>query len=220
MIHESNPTRDAARKTRVWAVLGGIASGKSALGRMLAGDQGLVLDADLMVAKLYASPDFQKRVALAFGPGVVSTSGAIDRAALARRVFDDAPARQLLESLIHPPVREEIRAGLEAARRRGVPRVVLDVPLLLENEALHHLPAECEALIFIDAPPEIREARAQASRGWPSGEVARREAQQLPLAAKRARAQHVIVNDGDLAQLDQQVRSLLRTLDPGVPSPA
>jgi dephospho-CoA kinase len=219
LAHESKPTREpraglAATTTRVWAVLGGIASGKSALARMLAGPDGVVIDADELVSELYSDPRFCERVAAAFGAEVLSESRRIDRAALARRVFADPQARRTLESWIHPPVREAIRARLDAARRRGAGRVVLDVPLLLEHEAEHRLPDECDALIFVDAPLVERDARAVRSRGWSPGEVARREAQQLPLAIKRARAQHVIVNDGTPAQLELEVRKLLRDLQP------
>ena len=205
---------NAVARTRVYAVLGGIASGKSAVARWLAGSGGEVLDADELVAELFARDDFRRRVAQAFGPGVLLADGRIDRPGLARAVFGDGAARSLLESWTHPHVREQIRARLEAARRAGVPRVILDVPLLLENEADHLLPAECDALIFVEAPARERERRAMETRGWESGEVARREALQLPLENKRGRAQHVIVNDGNREQLKSAVETVLRTLEP------
>ncbi len=184
------------------------------MARLLAGKSGLVLDADELVAELFTRKEFRQRVAEAFGPGVISADGRIDRAALARAVFADQAARSLLESWTHPPVRAELRARLEAARKAGVPRVVLDVPLLLENDREHRLGAECDTLIFVDSEAQLRDARAILSRGWRSGEVARREALQLPLAEKRARAQHVIVNDTGRAQLESAVADVLRSLEP------
>ena len=71
----------------------------------------------------------------------------------------------------------------------------------------------CDALIFVDAPDELRDERATTTRGWKRGEVARREAQQLPLAAKRARADHVIANDGDPSRLAAAVQATLRQLE-------
>lgn len=180
----------------------------------MAGNSGLVLDADELVSELFSQEEFRLQVAKAFGPGVLSANGRIDRTALARAVFADQAARTLLESWTHPPVRAELRARLEAARNAGVPRVVLDVPLLLENDREHRLGAECDALIFVDSPARLRDARAILSRGWMSGEVARREAAQLPLAEKRARAQHVIVNDTDRAHLESAVADVLRILEP------
>ena len=99
------------------------------------------------------------------------------------------------------------------ARRSRVPRIVIDVPLLLEHDAEHGLAGLCDALIFVDTPDELREARAIATRGWKPGEVARREALQLPLAEKRARARRVIPNDGDPARLEAAVRTALREIE-------
>ncbi|HUR27236.1 MAG TPA: dephospho-CoA kinase [Planctomycetota bacterium] len=218
MPHEFEPGRERregrpASTTRVWGVLGGIASGKSSVARLLAGPDGLVIDADRIVAEHSARPEFRERVARSFGPAVQGADGAIDRAALAARVFDDPEARRLLESFVHPGVRAEIVARLDAALGSGVPRVVLDVPLLLENEAQHRLTERCDALIFVDAPASLRDARAVQTRGWNAGEVARRESQQMPLAEKRARAAHVLVNAGDRARLEHEVQELLRSLE-------
>jgi dephospho-CoA kinase len=85
---------------------------------------------------------------------------------------------------------------------------VLDLPLLLENDDQHELVRECDILVFVDADPAAREARARAARGWGAGEVARREAAQMPLDAKRARADDVHKNRGDLALLERDARTL------------
>jgi dephospho-CoA kinase len=131
---------------------------------------------------------------------------------IARTVFANPGARAKLEAFTHPPIRARIRAELQAAREAGVPVVVLDVPLLLENDAAHGLLAECDATVFVDADENLREARASASRGWRPGEVARREAAQMPLAAKKARAGRVIENRGDLSELEGSVETLARDL--------
>ncbi|MBK8180008.1 MAG: dephospho-CoA kinase [Planctomycetes bacterium] len=199
--------------SRVWGVLGGIASGKSTAARLLAGDLGVVLDADEIVDRLYGEPEFQSRVAEAFGPGVLGAEGRVDRQKLAGAVFADPTARALLESWIHPAVRAELVARYQDARRRGVPRIVLDVPLLLENDHSHGLAGLCDALIFVDTPDSLRDQRAVRSRGWKSGEVARREALQMPLTEKRALAHHVLHNDGDPQHLAALVRETLRRLE-------
>lgn len=200
-------------RPHVLGVLGGIASGKSEVARLLAGPEGWVIDADELVRELYAEPAFRRRVAERFGPAVLDSRGEIDRAALGAVVFADPAQRKVLESWIHPRVRERIVARLAEARAAGVHRVVLDVPLLLENQAEHQLAGMCRTLVFVDAPVEAREARAVRRRGWPSGEVARREAAQMPLDEKRRRAQHVIQNDGDLARLAAAVGELSRRLE-------
>lgn len=194
----------------VFGVLGGIASGKSAVARLLAGPRGVIIDADALVREVLASDEVRREIEGAFGREVFGPDGAVDRARLAARVFANAADRERLESFTHPRVRARIRARLEEARARHVPRIVLDVPLLLENDAQHHLVAECDRLVFVDADEAERDARAVLSRGWSKGEVSRRERAQLSLEHKRARADHVIVNRGTPADLEREVAGVLR----------
>jgi dephospho-CoA kinase len=205
MHSPSDSPRRPPPKTRVLGILGGIASGKSQVARLLAGPDGVVIDADRIAREVLDSAEVRAEVAAAFGGAVLGPGGAIDRAALAARVFGSQKDRARLESFTHPRIRARIRAVLEDARARVVPRIALDVPLLLENDAQHHLVAECDALVFVDSDAAARDARAVAARGWKPGEVARREATQLPLHEKRARADCVVQNSGDLAQLAREV---------------
>lgn len=198
------PDRSAPVPPLVVGVLGGIASGKSAVARALAEPDGIVIAADELAHQVLDSPTVLERVRARFGPGAIGADGRADRSALARAVFDPergAELRSELESWTHPLVRDRIRERLSEARASGVPRVVLDVPLLLENDAQHGLAGLCDVLVFVDAPLEERERRAQRERGWPRGEVERREAAQLPLAEKKKRAHHVLSNDRGLAEL-------------------
>jgi len=199
------------RRTLLLGVLGGIASGKSEVARLLAGPDGRVLDADRLAHAALEEPDVRAWLGTRFGPAVIAGER-VDRAALAAAVFAEPSARRELEARVHPRVRAALRAAIESARAEGVPRVVLDVPLLLEHEAEHGLPAQCDALVFVDADAKVRDARAVARRGWASGELERREALQLPLAAKRDRADFVIRNEGDLDELRAAVGRVLEAL--------
>lgn len=203
--------------TTVFGVLGGIASGKSAVAHALAGPGGLVLDADRMAHAALASDEGRARVLERWGRGVLGADGRPDRRSVAERVFGAPAELAWLEGWIHPAVRVRMHAELEAARAAGVPRVALDVPLLLENDQSHGLVAQCDALVFVDAPDELREERARRTRGWAAGELARREALLLPLEIKRARAEHVILNRGDLAELSAAVARLLAARAPRRP---
>jgi dephospho-CoA kinase len=197
-----------ARGTTIVGVLGGIASGKSAVARVLAGADGVLIDADEIAREVLASPQVRFDLLCAFGGTVFDHEGRPDRDALARKVFASPEARRKLEGFTHPAIRARIRAVLEAARGQGVPRIVLDVPLLLENEAGHGLAAECDEIVFVDSDEEQRDARAVSARGWRPGEVARREATQMPLALKRSRAGHVVENRGTLADLERAAHDL------------
>jgi dephospho-CoA kinase len=194
-------------------VLGGIASGKSRVAELLAGPRGVVVDADRLAHEVLDEPAVRERIRARFGADAFGQGGGVDRARLARLVFGDPPARAALEAWVHPRVRERNAAALARARQEGAPRVVLDVPLLLENASQHGLLDLCDRLVFVDAPAEARERRAMAQRGWAAGELARREAAQLPLGEKRARADHVIENDGDQAALAAAVSDLLERLE-------
>ena len=172
---------------RTFGVLGGIASGKSRVAHVLAGEGGLVIDADRLAHEVLASEELTALVAETFGEGLLGSDGRPDRAALAARVFDDPTARAKLEGWIHPRVRAKIQAALDEAKAQGIGPVVLDVPLLMVNDAEHGLVDKCDHLVFVECDLNTRDERAVDSRGWSPGEVARREQSQHPLAEKQAR---------------------------------
>ena len=196
----------------VIGVLGGIASGKSFVARQLAGDRGLVIDADLLAHEVLKSQELTELVTEAFGSGALGEDRRPDRGALAQRVFDDPAARAQLEGWIHPRVRAKIQVALDEAAAQEIGPVVLDVPLLLENDAEHGLVDKCDHLVFIESDLEARDQRAVLSREWSPGEVARREQSQHSLADKKARADYTIENRGSLDELDQSVRALREQL--------
>jgi dephospho-CoA kinase len=175
---------------------------------VLAGAAGRVIDADRLAHEVLERAETRAWIERRFGRETVA-GGDVDRRRLAQAVFADPAARAELEQRVHPEVRREIALRMDAARRDAVPRVVLDVPLLLENDAANGLAALCHALIFVDADAKVREARAIACRGWKPGELARRESSQLPLEHKRSRAHFVVVNDGDLDTLRARAAQVL-----------
>jgi dephospho-CoA kinase len=189
----------------VLGVLGGIAAGKSAVAARFAAHGLCHVDADQIARAVSAEPEVLAAVASAFGPTAVR-DGQLDRQALGARVFRDETARRTLEGILHPRIRAQVLAAVAAAVGRG-DSVLLDVPLLLENGLID----ACDATIFLDASLATRRARA-AARGWPDGELERREAAQAPLAHKRARARFVVDTDGDLPAMHGSVAAVLDQL--------
>jgi len=183
---------------------GGMASGKSTVATLLA-ERGLqVIDADELVADLYrpGAPG-TAAVRAFFGDAALAPDGAVDRAAVARRVFADAEARRALEAAIHPLVRrrfEEVAAGTD-----GI--VVLEATLLVEAG---YGPG-FDLIVTVEADPEVRWRRAVA-RGMDEREARARLAAQGEGAARRAAAHRVLRNDGDLAALTAQVDELMTEL--------
>lgn len=207
-------TQAPRHTTLVLGVVGGIGSGKSRVARGLAGPDGELVDADALAHEVLATPEGAAFCRERFGarrPDVIGPDGSPDRTVLAELCFDPedgAGALADLEGWIHPRVRERIRASLAAARARGLPLLVLDVPLLLENNAQHGLADACDLIVFVDVDEAAREARVRATRGWAPGELARREAAQLPLAEKRRRADRILSNYGTLEDLDRRTAAL------------
>ena len=215
-----NPAAPASRAGRgpipVIGLIGGIGGGKSAAASILAGRGAEVVDADAVGHEVLRRPEVARRVAERFGPGAIAADGRVDRRALGRVVFADPAARRDLEAIVHPPMFEEFERRIAAARSRGdAPLVVLDAAILLESG----WDRACDAVAFVDTPREARLDRVRRDRGWSDAELTAREAAQWPLERKKARADHVLTNDGDPARLEAEVDRLLMKLAPAEPAP-
>lgn len=184
---------------------GGVGAGKSTVAGLLAELGCVVYDADEEVSHALADPDLKRAIASRWGPEVLDRLGAVDRRALAQRVFADERERRALEGLVHPRLGQARQRALEQAVEAGAPAVVYDAPLLVEAG----LDRECDALIFIESPLEARLERVRAARGWSQKDLQEREAAQIPLARKRDVSQYVVVNDADLDRLRAQTRATL-----------
>lgn len=190
----------------VIGVVGGIASGKSVVARRLAAWGAELLDADRAGHDVLEQPDVRAALRARWGAGVFSSSGQVNRAAVAAVVFDEQDVRhaelRFLEGLTHPRIRARLEGCIAQLRQNGqTPAVVLDAPLLFEA----HWDTLCDRILFVDAPEPLRRERAERTRGWTADEFHRREAAQLDLAVKRARADTIIDNSGTPAATWQQV---------------
>ena len=198
--------------TRVIGLSGGIGTGKSSVARMFAKLGARVIDADAIVHELQApGTPMLAEIAAAFGPEVIAADGSLDRARLGERVFRDPQARQRLGQIVHPGVGAEMRRRLEAARREGVPLVVLDIPLLFEGRRAGSGSAAqlgFDATVLVYAPEALQVERQLARDGYGRDEALRRVRSQLPIEEKRALADHVIDNSGSVADTERQVREL------------
>lgn len=195
----------AERSPPVLGVTGAVAAGKSALSRLLAALGADVVDVDGLGHEVLATPEVRDAVVREFGRSVRAADRSIDRAALARVAFASDGARRHLEDIVHPAVRKLVDARLAASK---APLVVLDCALLFEGG----LDALCDRTTAVEAPERDRFARALAAHGWDEDEVRRRMAAQLPPAEKSARADDVVVNDGDEGRLADRARALYESL--------
>ncbi len=193
----------------ILGIVGGVASGKSAVARLLAAKGAVVLDADAQGHAVLREAEvieaFQKR----WGSEVLDDAGQIVRREVARRVFGDSPEaereRDFLNRVTHPRIRARLREQLEDLQKGDVSLAVIDAALLYEtgwNEL-------CHAVAFVAAPREVRLERALA-RGWTAEQFAAREASQWPIAEKQSRARWVIENSGSLAELEPQIEKIMQ----------
>jgi len=195
----------------VIGILGGVASGKSLVGGQLARLGAGLLDADRAGHEVLRSPRIRAAARERWGPGIFGPDGQIDRARLAEIVFADSPAgsreRNYLEQLTHPEIGRLLEQEAERLAARGTLAAVLDAPLLLEAgwDTL------CDKLVFVDAPREIRLARARR-RGWSEEDFAAREAVQESLDSKRGRADVVVDNSGPPEQTQAHIERFWHSL--------
>ncbi len=202
----------ARRPLRV-GLTGSIGAGKSTVGRQLAELGALLVDADLIAREATKDPLVLERIAAELGDElvVVEPEGPrLDRRATAELVFRDPDALGRLNAIVHPEVRRRAAELVAEAESRAEPppAIVHDVPLLFENG----LEGDYDVVVVVDAPFDQRARRLAERSGLSREEVERREAAQLPAEEKVARADHVLVNAGDLESLRSQVRRLWREL--------
>jgi dephospho-CoA kinase len=202
----SHPTRPI-----VLGIAGGIGSGKSAVAAAFAKLGCVVIDSDVRARAALDRPDVRDTLVSWWGKSMLASDGRIDRTAVSKIVFADPEQRKRLEALVHPIVRQDRAAMISDLHTHGGPGVggrqivIIDAPLLYEVG----LDAECDAVVFVDAPREQRLARVAHTRGWSEAELDRREAAQLPVEEKRARSRFQINNSGTLADIEAQARAVL-----------
>jgi len=183
---------------------GGAGSGKSTVAEMFRELGAAIVDADAATHALYepGSLGFDL-IEGEFGPEYVR-DGRIDRARLGELVFNDPDARQRLNAIVHPLVREWMAARTAEALMHGATVVAQDVPLLFENglERLY----SAVALVYVPEPVQVQ--RLVEGRGLSEERARAMIAAQMPIDQKRERAHHVIDNSGTRDQTREQVRKL------------
>ncbi|MDX6317374.1 MAG: dephospho-CoA kinase [Nocardioidaceae bacterium] len=182
---------------------GGIGSGKSTVGALLAEHGALVIDSDALAREVVAAGSTGLAAVVdAFGPEVLTATGELDRAAMGRRVFADPAARTRLEAVIHPLVRRRA-AEIEATAPTDAV-VVHDIPLLVETRQA----GDFDVVVVVDAPVEIQIDRLTRERGMTAEEARSRIDAQASREERLAAADHVVANDATRVQLSQAVDRL------------
>jgi len=158
----------------------------------------VIVDADL-IARQIVEPGQPALAAIVdrFGDGVIAEDGTLDRPALAAIVFGDDEARRHLERITHPAIQAEMARQTLEAPPDGV--VILDIPLLkVRREPM-------AGVIVVDVGEELAVARLVGQRGFDEGDARRRIEAQISREDRRAIADIVVDNGGDLEHLQQEI---------------
>jgi dephospho-CoA kinase len=181
---------------------GGIASGKSTVAGLFAALGVPVIDADQIARDLVApGTALLGRLVEHFGAQVLNTAGELDRRALRERIFADPAQRAALEALMHPAIMAELQRRAAAA---GGAYQLLVLPLLVE----HHLKSSVDRVLLVDCSEALQLRRVQIRDGVTLAQAQAVLDAQASRAARLGLADDVIVNDGNLDRVRQQVESL------------
>jgi len=152
-------------------------------------------------------PQIQNAIVQEFGSEARTSEGSIDRNWLRETVFGDVTRRKTLEAILHPPIRAQWTAQVEAARHAGA-CLLLDIPLLYETGA----ETACDVVVVVACRLETQVARIVSRRGLSPEMAGKIIASQTSLASKAARADYVIWNDAPEARLEDQAELFAGTL--------
>ncbi len=198
--------KDPQSKPPVVGVLGGLAGGKSTAAQVLGELGAAVVDADRIGHELLQHLAVKQDLVREFGKDVTDGAGRVDRARLAEKAFGDPARVEKLNSILHPPIIREIRRRIEHLEEEAdVPLIVLDAALLVET-GLHE--SLCDALLYVQAPREVRWERAARDRQMSPEQFEKRSRAQTDPQEKEKLADFTVTNAGSLRELAAQVRRL------------
>lgn len=186
-------------------ITGGVGMGKSTTADFLRASGVAVIDTDL-VARQVVEPGQPalEEIRNQFGAEFIDSDGRLRRERMAQAVFAESAARQRLEAILHPRIREAWQAQVENWRRENISLGAVIIPLLYETQA----EAAFGAIVCVACSTATQQQRL-AARGWDAQQSARRIAAQMPTEKKMARADFVIWTEGTLEAHRAQVEKVL-----------
>jgi dephospho-CoA kinase len=190
---------------KLLGLTGGVGMGKSTAAQFLVKRGVPVIDTDLLARQVVEpGQPALKEIQRTFGDSVIAPDGQLRRDVLARIVFSDPVARQKLENLTHPRIRELWGKQVALWRSAQTPVACVVIPLLFETSAER----EFDATICIACSPATQQKRLQ-QRGWAPEQISQRIAAQFPAEKKIAAANFVVWSEGGLDVLEAQLDRIL-----------
>jgi len=191
-----------------FGLTGGIGSGKSTVGTMLASIGAVVIDTDLIARRLTMTGGAAiETIRTAFGAEYIAADGSLDRPRMRLAAFNDSGVRGRLEGILHPLIGHEVEREAAAAPA-DAPALVFDVPLLIESGRWRN---RVDAVWVVDCDEALQVERVAARPGWSEAAARAVILQQATRRERRAGADAVIHNQGiSLVDLADEVHSLWR----------
>ncbi|MCF8191382.1 MAG: dephospho-CoA kinase [Burkholderiales bacterium] len=185
---------------------GGIGSGKSVVAKAFMALGAPVICTDTLARELVepGQPALTE-ITTRFGAAVLLPDGSLDRAGMRQRVFADAESRRALEAILHPRIRDAVRARLAAAK---APYVVVDIPLLVETGAAYR--PLLDRVLVVMCAADLRRQRVMLRDGASARQVDAMLAAQANDEMRQALADDTVVNEGSLEELADRVAALDR----------
>jgi dephospho-CoA kinase len=189
---------------------GGIASGKSSVGRMFVELGCRLIDSDLITRELFApGQSVNKAVAAEFGLRVIAADGSINRGVLAELVFNDRSLREKLNAIVHPAIRNRQEEFLQTVARENPHAIgIVEAALIIEAGNYVHY----DKVILVGCTPEVQRRRLRERSALTEEQIEARIASQMPMEKKLPYADYVIDNSGELSDTREQVQGIYEQL--------
>ena len=193
---------------KIIGITGGVGSGKSAVLNILEQDyQSFVVQADLVAHELMLPGNVSyKKIVNIFGESILNEDRTINRKRLGEIVFSNQEKREILNSFVHPEVKNRIKENIEEMQRKKICKLfVVEAALLLED----HYEEICDEIWYIYAKKEIRKERLKKSRGYSEEKIQNMMDSQLPEEEFRMKCNRTIDNSGTIEETKEQIKNIM-----------
>lgn len=199
------------KKYRIIGLTGQSGAGKSTVAEFIKGDGICVINADLLVARLYNSGSVCiKSLSSAFGAEIINCDGSLNRTVLAQKAFSSKENTELLNSIVHPFVIYEFLREIKAAAFGGAELVVFDAPQLFECNA----DMICDVIISVTADLQTRIERICRRDKISREQALQRVNAQYDEDFFRKNADYIINNNQELNKTQEKIKEILSELRP------
>ena len=194
---------------KVLGLCGGSGSGKGAVSHSFARYGVRSVDTDAVYHELISHPSpCTEELAARYGEGILSENGTLSREALRRIVFEDKKALDVLNKITHKHILSATREIIRAEESCGASFILIDAPLLFESG----FDKECDLIIAVVADADLRLGRIMKRDSISESLARSRIAAQLSDEYISARADFLIVNNGDISSIDSRVDEIFAEL--------